>query len=1415
MACKWEQQPLPHHPTTHHRPTTTTTSTSSPSSPPPPPAIQHGIAERQPASSCCITAEAGNSPTTTSSVSCGATQAQHEQRRTCRLQQHEDDVQQHKQPQPDHRPPRPDHQAGHVAAPAHPLDFLLGELRTFTSSTSSGKLKKSGAAAAGVAGEITCTDKKTTPRTTLPQDNAYSLSEKTTVFVDTAKTSSVAVENANKMTAAGISLSNKARITAIEPVNKLAPTPYYRAHKKLQSDNLSLDNRSTILSNDEELSYMKSQIETILNRNLDRRCDTRNIQESLSPSGLELGASAATMAASIASGGLNIDSTVSGTNSLERKPFRKPELSSMLLPADVHVSKFSSENSSTVASMVAKSTEERLFKPLSVEKLLGYQMPPSITDHILNLPKPQSATDFSRRQAFDFDSSITSKEEAGRRLSLTDVLGRNNRPGSTAMLESTRNLSEQISKSKGQSVHLPITPLSSRTSRGTHTLPKVLPSHQSSSEGPSQRGSKPIPPPLCTQQQSPLLSVQPLLTAIPPTPTTTANSPTAILQSDPSLAGIDSLRVGDLPGNLSATGFLGSGVIIRDGIIVRRLPSFPSSDSQASTSPVKGPSPPTSPPRMPSPPQTPRRTQRFALPASFSTSSEGRDSPVLPPKHDPRRLPPPPPPRSSKSPFASPKQTRSPSYRKTHSPTRTVFQYPSPKNMSPTRSVIFKSAEEIPRPGSAHGYLSTANFSQAFPSHRSSAPGGGVASFVDGVPRNAEGRLLYGPVLKQRPPLPRSSFSFNEDSTASTISSTSTKSTRSTPDTSLSGEVHHNRGIDSRAGYQKTTSVVKNFPSSRSEKISSTSSSNNSINSQEALSSKHSADTHSVSESHSLSEHRSTASVGRTYSSGSSKREGSKSVRDYTEVLNQLSSNYKAQEGKSGSRPSSATPSLKPEVRKNQEALEQRHLDLLRRQKQLQEQYLRLQTMQKSGVRLSAPNMDQFLEELNRRTPAKYPATAKEKRELLKKTSSEDSLLNRSHGMSIGASDAGGSMTNLLSNKSPETLPRKSKMLDSGVMAYSTGTISVIKSTNVDKSATSPIHMSTLNWPMPSSSEVQSSKPSGSRSSISSSSQNNPFRPTPARTTTVTTKILGSNLSSGRKVYSSRASPVQNSSLVLTSKKSSFTATPATSRRGPKHDNTCYSTAPATVQHLLQYSTTQYSTTQYSTTQYSTTQHSTVTWKLCNSRPIPPENAYIRQRATVTCQSQLNNHEWCVSVGAAADRKEVLGPYRKKDLVLRFPITKKGQRGFFDIKWISVWCERFAIDFGHVVLPEGLEVPHPSVGAGFLESDSPLLSSASVVHTDRNTITLNHLTYDGSVHDAIFVIGSGDKQTAGIQLPDEKGQKTPLSKYKRKTLKLKLPKEARGKSVQYVGVWSPTQGMISSVTFPQNKRLPPSVDTLA
>ncbi|XP_063851626.1 protein Skeletor, isoforms B/C-like [Scylla paramamosain] len=176
-------------------------------------------------------------------------------------------------------------------------------------------------------------------------------------------------------------------------------------------------------------------------------------------------------------------------------------------------------------------------------------------------------------------------------------------------------------------------------------------------------------------------------------------------------------------------------------------------------------------------------------------------------------------------------------------------------------------------------------------------------------------------------------------------------------------------------------------------------------------------------------------------------------------------------------------------------------------------------------------------------------------------------------------------------------------------------------------------------------------------------------------------------------------------------------------------------------------------------------------------------------------------------------RKEVLGPYSGRNLVLKFPITKKGQRSFSDIKWISVWCRRFGIDFGHVKVLRDLVKPAPQVATG-LRSDKPRLTSKSVSIPDTHTIELEDFTFDGTVADAIFVMGSGDKDSSGAQVPNERGSTQPLSKYSSRTLRLEIPDEFKGQPMQYFGVWSPTKGMLASVTFDPDVPVPPALSSL-
>lgn len=52
---------------------------------------------------------------------------------------------------------------------------------------------------------------------------------------------------------------------------------------------------------------------------------------------------------------------------------------------------------------------------------------------------------------------------------------------------------------------------------------------------------------------------------------------------------------------------------------------------------------------------------------------------------------------------------------------------------------------------------------------------------------------------------------------------------------------------------------------------------------------------------------------------------------------------------------------------------------------------------------------------------------------------------------------------------------------------------------------------------------------------------------------------------------------------------------------------------------------------------------------------------------------------------------EVLRKYRHKDITLSLPEGKTLR----DIKWFSVWCDDFSVNFGDVSIPKSLDFPRP------------------------------------------------------------------------------------------------------------------------
>lgn len=85
----------------------------------------------------------------------------------------------------------------------------------------------------------------------------------------------------------------------------------------------------------------------------------------------------------------------------------------------------------------------------------------------------------------------------------------------------------------------------------------------------------------------------------------------------------------------------------------------------------------------------------------------------------------------------------------------------------------------------------------------------------------------------------------------------------------------------------------------------------------------------------------------------------------------------------------------------------------------------------------------------------------------------------------------------------------------------------------------------------------------------------------------------------------------------------------------------------------------------------------------------------------------------------------VIKRYRNKDITLSLPEGKTLR----DIKWFSVWCDEFSVNFGDVKIPRDFDFPRPhKVGA--LRGVHGVTSD-NIVIVDTQTILIPNFTYDG------------------------------------------------------------------------------------
>ncbi|XP_060527582.1 protein Skeletor, isoforms B/C isoform X2 [Cylas formicarius] len=168
----------------------------------------------------------------------------------------------------------------------------------------------------------------------------------------------------------------------------------------------------------------------------------------------------------------------------------------------------------------------------------------------------------------------------------------------------------------------------------------------------------------------------------------------------------------------------------------------------------------------------------------------------------------------------------------------------------------------------------------------------------------------------------------------------------------------------------------------------------------------------------------------------------------------------------------------------------------------------------------------------------------------------------------------------------------------------------------------------------------------------------------------------------------------------------------------------------------------------------------------------------------------------------------VLKAHNNTDIILRLPNGKRIR----DIRWLSVWCRRFTVDFGEVFIPPNLEVPKPRVLPEFKRLAHGLRSD-NISVLDAKTFYIPNLHYDGAGPDAYFWVGNGSEPSAfGIKVPNEMGSLEPLRGYLGEDIEIQLPGSLTVYDIDWLAVWCVQyRHNFGHVMIPKDLDVPPAL----
>ncbi|XP_055587341.1 protein Skeletor, isoforms B/C isoform X2 [Uranotaenia lowii] len=167
-----------------------------------------------------------------------------------------------------------------------------------------------------------------------------------------------------------------------------------------------------------------------------------------------------------------------------------------------------------------------------------------------------------------------------------------------------------------------------------------------------------------------------------------------------------------------------------------------------------------------------------------------------------------------------------------------------------------------------------------------------------------------------------------------------------------------------------------------------------------------------------------------------------------------------------------------------------------------------------------------------------------------------------------------------------------------------------------------------------------------------------------------------------------------------------------------------------------------------------------------------------------------------------------LGQHENSDIILKLPMGKRIR----DIRWLSVWCRRFTVDFGEIFIPPGLDVPKPRVLPEFKRLAHGLRSS-NISILDAKTFYIPNLHYDGAGPDAYFWVGNGSEPNImGIKVPNEIGSLEPLRGYQGEDIEIQLPGNLTMYDIDWLAVWCVEyRHNFGHVYIPKDLDIPPAL----